>query len=628
MVDMKALSDYHTSDAAKKFMRKRHRSEARFKALGVIAILLALGALVSLAWTIGSNAVRALYEYDVTVDISFPQDAFDRSTAVKDFERPLIEQGILSEDSIIRREFRNQTRVAIEKTFLAQFDGVPEDRRGNVLELLSRGSIDTLSDAVLEGTYGPGDVVQDFPALLSDDAQLYYKGGFGLVDFVDTAGILDLVDKGDGRVDLLAAANDFSEPFALVKEALLDQALIVERDARRQAAAVGTMQGILEDAGLSEEERTEAENALNRFVREEERLTNLATSLRQRANAPGGREELSEDLPSVLVFVNGGTIKIDEFNGANQLTGTILRPLSAMAQAPAGEWRIGMLEGSENSRRIKDQDVVWLEELREKGLVISKPNWPFLLEGDSREAELAGVWGGIVGSFWTMIVTFAIAFPIGVMAAIYLEEFAQKNSFTDFIEVNINNLAAIPSIIFGLFGLLLLLSGFKVPFFGGEIEIGGWAKEFRSAAFVGGIVLALMTLPTIIIAARASVRAVPPSIRDAALGLGASKVQTVFHHVLPLAMPGIMTGTIIGMAQALGETAPLLMVGMVGFFADVSTGVADPTTVMPALVYFWSDYPEKLFELKTSLAIVVLLLFLIAMNTLAIILRKRFERRW
>lgn len=628
MVDMKSLSEYHTSDAARRYMRKRHASEARFKSLGVAAILLAVLALTSLVWTIGSKAVLALYEYDATIDISFPPDAFDRTTAVKDYERPLIEQGIMSEDSIIRREFRNQTRAAIEKTFLAQFDGVSEDEQSTALELLSGGNVDKLSDSVLSGEYGPGDVVRDFPALFSDDAQLYYKGSVGEIDFIDTVGILDVIAKPDGVVELQDAANDFAEPFALVKEYLIDSAVTIERDARRQAAGARAMESRLAQSGLSDEDRAEAEAALARFTAENARLSAEAASLRERANAPGGRETMTADLPSILVFVNGGAIKVTEFLGTNQLQGAVLRPMTAATQAVAGEWRIGLLETPESARRVKDNQVVWLEELDEKGLVIAKPNWPFLTDGDSREAELAGVWGGMVGSFWTMVVTFAIAFPIGVLAAIYLEEFAPKNSFTDFIEVNINNLAAIPSIIFGLFGLLLMLSGFKVPFFGGEIEVGGWFKEFRSAAFIGGVVLALMTLPTIIIAARASVRAVPPSIRDAALGLGASKVQTVFHHVLPLAMPGIMTGTIIGMAQALGETAPLLMVGMVGFFADVASGVTDPTTVMPALVYFWSDYPENLFELKTSLAIVVLLLFLIAMNAIAIVLRKRFERRW
>ena len=209
--------------------------------------------------------------------------------------------------------------------------------------------------------------------------------------------------------------------------------------------------------------------------------------------------------------------------------------------------------------------------------------------------------------------TLLISFPIGVLAATYLEEFAPKNRWTDLIEVNINNLAAVPSIVFGLLGLAVFLNFFGMP---------------RSAPLVGGMVLALMTLPTIIIASRAALKSVPPSIRQAALGMGASRLQTITHHVLPLAMPGILTGTIIGMAQALGETAPLLMIGMVAFIVDVPGGFTDPATVMPVQIYLWADSPERAFVAKTSAAIMVLLAFLITMNALAVLLRKRFERRW
>ena len=212
-----------------------------------------------------------------------------------------------------------------------------------------------------------------------------------------------------------------------------------------------------------------------------------------------------------------------------------------------------------------------------------------------------------------MLVTLILAFPTGVLAAIYLEEFAPKNLATNFVEVNINNLAAVPSIVFGLLGLAFCLGFLGIP---------------RSAPLAGGIVLALMTLPTIIITARTSVRAVPPSIRDAALGVGASKLQTSFHHVLPLAMPGILTGVIIGMARALGETAPLIMIGMVAFIVDIPTGITDSATVLPVQIYRWSDFPERAFEARTAAAICVLLVFLIAMNAVAVFLRNRFERRW
>ena len=212
-----------------------------------------------------------------------------------------------------------------------------------------------------------------------------------------------------------------------------------------------------------------------------------------------------------------------------------------------------------------------------------------------------------------MLVTLVLCLPIGVAAAIYLEEFAPKNRWTDIIEVNINNLAAVPSIIFGLLGLAIFLNFFGLP---------------RSAPLVGGLVLALLVLPTIIIASRAALKAVPPSIREAALGVGASHQQAVFHHVLPLAMPGVLTGTIIGMAHALGETAPLLLIGMVAFIVDVPGGVTDAATVLPVQIFLWSDLPEVGFQAKTSAAIIVLLMFLLIMNGLAILLRKRFERRW
>ncbi len=268
---------------------------------------------------------------------------------------------------------------------------------------------------------------------------------------------------------------------------------------------------------------------------------------------------------------------------------------------------------AEGERRVKDNEIVWIDALDAENRLETRFNTTFFSAGDSREPEQAGILGAAVGSFFTLIVTLLLSFPVGVLAAVYLEEFAPKNRWTDLVEVNINNLAAVPSIIFGLLGLAVFLSFFGLP---------------RSAPLVGGMVLALMTLPTIIIASRAALKAVPPSIREAALGIGASNLQVTTHHVLPLAMPGILTGTIIGMAQALGETAPLLMIGMVAFIVDVPGGFTDPATVLPVQIYIWADSPERAFVAKTSAAIMVLLGFLICMNALAIWLRKRFERRW
>ena len=271
------------------------------------------------------------------------------------------------------------------------------------------------------------------------------------------------------------------------------------------------------------------------------------------------------------------------------------------------------LDGNAYEARLTDQQIQWIGELHEKGLIELKFNSNLFNRGDSREPEQAGIRGAVMGSFLTLVMTLMLSFPIGVCAAIYLEEFAPKNRWTDFIEVNINNLAAVPSIIFGLLGLAIFINFFHVP---------------RSVPIVGGLVLTLMTLPTIIITSRAAIKSVPPSIREAALGMGASRYQMVLHHVLPLALPGMLTGAIIGMAQALGETAPLLMIGMVAFIVDIPNGFSDPATVLPVQIFLWADSPERAFVEKTSAAIMVLLSFLIAMNTTAVWLRRRLERRW
>jgi len=263
--------------------------------------------------------------------------------------------------------------------------------------------------------------------------------------------------------------------------------------------------------------------------------------------------------------------------------------------------------------RLDEKQQRWAKSLHDMGEIKTGLNVAFFTNGDSREPEQAGIRAALHGSALTLLVTFLLAFPIAVAAAIYLEEFAPVNRWTDLVEVNINNLAAVPSIVFGLLGLAVFINFFGLP---------------RSAPLVGGIVLSLMTLPTIIISSRAALKSVPPSIREAARGLGASPLQVVFHHVLPLAMPGILTGTIIGLAQALGETAPLLMIGMVAFIVDIPTAVTDAATVLPVQIFLWADSPERAFTEKTSAAIVVLLCFLILMNAIAVILRKRFERRW
>ena len=269
--------------------------------------------------------------------------------------------------------------------------------------------------------------------------------------------------------------------------------------------------------------------------------------------------------------------------------------------------------GDAFTSRTSNKQLLRIKSLIDEGQIKKQFNTRLFTSGDSSEPEMAGILGAVTGSLLTLLVTFLLSFPIGVAAAVYLEEYAPRNHFTDFIEVNISNLAAVPSIIFGLLGLAVFINLFGMP---------------RSIPLVGGLVLTLMTLPTIIISSRNAIKSVPPSIREAALGIGASKMQMILHHVLPLALPGMLTGAILGMAQALGETAPLLMIGMVAFIMDVPGGISDPATVLPVQIFLWSDSPERAFVERTSAAIMVLLFFLICMNTLAVILRRRLERRW
>ena len=289
--------------------------------------------------------------------------------------------------------------------------------------------------------------------------------------------------------------------------------------------------------------------------------------------------------------------------------------LSVPASDPFDQLNKGTIprDVPESERRVTDQQIEWFDQLEADGRVSTPFNWGLFFNADSRFPELAGLSGAIVGSFYALLVCFLISFPIGIAAAVYLEEFAPKNRWTDLIEVNINNLAAVPSIVFGLLGLAVFLNFFGLP---------------RSAPLVGGMVLALMTLPTIIIVTRASLKAVPPSIREGALGVGASAHQVVTHHVLPLALPGIMTGTIIGLAQALGETAPLLLIGMNAFITSPPGGILDASTALPTQVFIWADSPERGFVALTSAGILVLLGFLIIMNSIAIFLRQRLEKTW
>lgn len=333
-------------------------------------------------------------------------------------------------------------------------------------------------------------------------------------------------------------------------------------------------------------------------------------ALRKRFPEASGRKEIRE--LNGMISIGAAFELRDRLKAKPDLLGQT-RTLWLLADDDIDTYYKSASGGDPFTGRTSDQQLKRIEDLVAKGELTTHFNTRFFTSGDSSEPEMAGILGALMGTLFTLLVTFLLSFPVGVAAAVYLEEYAPKNKFTDFIEVNISNLAAVPSIIFGLLGLAIFINIFGLP---------------RSIPLLGGLVLSLMTLPTVIISSRNAIKSVPPSIREAALGIGASKMQMILHHVLPLAMPGMLTGAILGMAQALGETAPLLMIGMVAFIMDVPGGVSDPATVLPVQIFLWSDSPERAFVERTSAAIMVLLVFLICMNTIAVWLRRRLERKW
>jgi len=560
-----------TSREAQAAVRRRYRAEARFKAYGLLAILTAAVFLVVLLIDVVTKAMPAFTTHSLLLDVAVPGDLVTP-------EQKSDPVAIRSADYLAL--MRNTLRTA-----LPGVQGRGPER--TLLRLLSSGAADNLRDRLTADPSLIGTTLK-VPLLLSATADLYFKGVGTPITTRPSRGTAT-PSATSGTITITASGNDFSENLVSLKLAMAERARALAAEAERTA-------------------RSTAPNAAERASE----LRNEATAISARADDRTAAETLDSRLPSFLVEINGGLVKISQL-AADRIEGDVLLPLSSTNEAKPGEWRIVTYATPESSRRVGDLEVAFLERFKANGQLQKAFNWRFFTAGDSREPELAGIRGAVVGTALTLFVTLVLCVPIGVAAAIYLEEFAPKNRFTDLIEVNINNLAAVPSIVFGLLGLAMFLNFFGLP---------------RSAPLVGGLVLALLVLPTIIIASRAALKAVPPSIKEAALGVGASHQQAVFHHVLPLAMPGIMTGTIIGMAHALGETAPLLMIGMVAFIVDVPTGVTDAATVLPVQIFLWSDLPEVAFKAKTAAAIVVLLVFLFLMNGTAIWLRKRFERRW
>ncbi|MEO0922335.1 MAG: phosphate ABC transporter permease PstA [Pseudomonadota bacterium] len=599
-------ADLHTSSDARARLKSRYRKEATFKYVGLSAVPAAVLFLVLLLGTIISNAYQAFTYNYATLPVKLEQADIDPD-------------GTGDPEVIGRADFGTIARNAMRE--LMPFASGRRDRR-TLYRLMTSDMGIQIRQAVLDDPSLIG-TTANIPVQVDDVGDLYFKGNVTTRDPLPVSGIAT-PNGTEGTVTVLSTANDFSPLLDVINENItasigrLELSVSAkERSRVRLQGQVAAMKERIASETGDEKARLERSlvglnNELQSAIAQIERDTNQVNALTARKDAIGNDEPLTGEMPSFLLRINGGVIKLAKVS-ATAVEGDVLIPLKDIADAEAGEWVLEMLPKPEGNRKLTDKEIVWLDHLAEQGLVERTINSVFFTAGASREPEQAGILGAVMGSIYTMIVTLLLSFPIGVAAAIYLEEFAPKNLFTKWIEVNINNLAAVPSIVFGLLGLAVFLNVFGFP---------------RSAPLVGGMVLALMTLPTIIIASRAALRSVPPSIREAALGVGASPLQVVTHHVLPLAMPGILTGTIIGMAQALGETAPLLMIGMVAFIVDIPGGPLDPSTVLPVQIFMWADFPEPAFQQKTSAAILVLLAFLVAMNAIAVILRKRFERRW
>ena len=611
MTDVAAASPQLAARSAEqaKLVAKRYATERRFRAYGMTAIIITALFVFFLVFDILSKGLPAFTEHRIDLKLMADAAAIDPSNS-RDPQK------------ILAGDFDKLIREALRSRFP---DVESRGDRKLLTGLLSSGAADDFRSMVAGDPSLIGTEIT-VPVVLSDDADQYFKGG--QTDVTRDNGAAELTIAADaGTATLSAAEPVFRASLAAVKAFVFTRHAIESKELTRLDAALARLDGDIAEAAkraAAAEQSGDATGAAlakahsDKLAADKTSLSTVRDTLKAKVDdyaariaASKGAETLGGNLPSLLVSAAGGMFRITELGETSAKAEIAIKP--AAAAAPAGQWTTMLLETPENDRRVSDKEAVWLESLEAQGLAKSGFAWRFLTSGDSREPELAGIRGALTGSILTLIVTLGICLPIGVGAAVYLEEFAPKNRVTDLIEVNINNLAAVPSIVFGLLGLAMFLNFFGLP---------------RSAPLVGGLVLALLVLPTIIIASRAALKAVPPSIKEAALGVGASHQQAIFHHVLPLAVPGIMTGTIIGMAHALGETAPLLMIGMVAFIVDIPGSFVSAATALPVQVYLWSDLPEIAFQAKTAAAIIILLFVLFGMNALAIIVRKKFERRW
>lgn len=587
-------------------LKRRYATERRFRLFGASAVVLGLSFVLILFVSIVSKGYTAFFQSYVELPVAFDAELIDPSGK-------LAEGGL--DEIEIARQLRSVNFLKLARDALrAEFPEVTgRTQRRSLDALLSPGAPLQLrqmvtSDPAVIGTE------RSVRLLVDDDVDMFMKGRSTPISRLDGTGVASVegdLDKIGNAVVVRVTDDGLLPLLERARARLVDNADRLARQQARLQRSRDAQTALLEQGGLSDDQAGEAEREAARNERD---MAQLETKIQDlRAEAEGSDElVLSAEAPSFLLRINDGLIKLVALE-PNRARGELLVPPASAAPAEAGTWETLELTTPQDARRLTDQQLAWVLQLQHEGLLSKRFNVPFFTNGTSREPELAGIAGAVLGSFYTLVLTLLFSFPIAVGAALYLEEFAPKNRITDLIEVNINNLAAVPSIVFGLLGLAVFINFFGVP---------------RSTPLVAAMVLTLMTLPTIIIASRAALKSVPPSIREAALGVGASPLQTRLHHVLPLALPGMMTGTIIGMAQALGESAPLLMIGMIAFIVDVPQGFTDAATVLPVQIFLWADSPERGFVERTSAAIMVLLAFLILMNLTAVLLRRRFERRW
>lgn len=568
-------------------LERRYRAETRFRSYGFGAVLLSFLILILLLGSIISQGLPAFTAHELTLEVELEQSLID----------PM---GDGSETSLRQGSFSRVLQNAMREQF-------PEVRDRRDLRALFQLYTPLNAPRLMDEVIANPDLIGQrhrFRFPISDEMDLYLKGMLIEERALPGVGLLDIAISGN-----TAGLSADSTAFAGLVEDI--RAVLGEEADGLEASARGLeLQAEIEGGEAAIINRDRAAN-----------LRQRVEGLRARMAAEDGIIRLDDSLPSLIVEAGGGAIHLTELStDGRRASGDIvvaLAQLNGEERPGLADWSIQVLMTPADRRRASDEQIIWTRALADRGLVTQGFNGYLFSNADSREPELAGVKGAFLGSVLTMLVTMLLSVPIGVATAIYLEEFARKNTFTDLIEVNINNLAAVPSIIFGLLGLAVFINVFGMP---------------RSSPLLAGVVLSLMTLPTMIIATRAALKAVPPSIRQAALGVGASKTQTVFHHVLPLAAPGILTGSIIGLARALGETAPLLMIGMVAFIADEPSlspeGFTEPATTMSVQIYLWYDAAERAFESRTAAAIMILLVMMIGFNALAIYLRRKFDRKW